>query len=54
MEKIIREGFVQAMNGVELWVNTESTEMVKFVVKDKEQRFDLYCKKVKITIETIE
>jgi len=48
---IVRKGNVAAMNGNELWVNTENDEIVKFVVNDKELRWQLYCKNVKITIE---
>jgi hypothetical protein len=51
---VIRKGFVQAMNGNELWVNTQTDEMVKFVVKDRETRCKLYCKHVKISIEVID
>ena len=42
------------MNGNELWVNTQTDEMVKFVVKDRETRCKLYCKHVKISIEVID
>jgi len=52
--KIERKGFVQAMNGEELWVNTEQDEMVKFVVKDNNLRWKLYCAHVKVTIEIID
>ena len=51
---VIRKGFVQAMNGNELWVNTQTDEIVKFVVKDREAQRNLYCKHVKITIEVID
>ena len=51
---VIRKGFVQAMNGNELWVNTQTDEMVKIVVKDRETQRKLYCKHVKITIEVID
>ncbi len=47
---VIRKGFVQAMNGNELWVNTQTDEMVKFVVKDRETQRKLYCRHVTITI----
>jgi hypothetical protein len=50
---VIRKGFVQAMNGNELWVNTQTDEIVKIVVKDRETQRKLYCKHVKITIEVI-
>lgn len=52
--EIIRKGFVQAMNGNELWVNTETDEMVKIVVKDRDVQRELYCKHVKITVEIID
>jgi hypothetical protein len=51
MTKVI-QGYVQAMNGEELWVNTTTDEMVKIVVKDKKERWELYCQHVKITVET--
>jgi len=51
---VIRKGFVQAVNGNELWVNTQTDEMVKFVVKDRETQRKLYCKHVKISIEVID
>jgi hypothetical protein len=53
-EIIIRKGFVQAMGGKELWVNTQTDEIVKFVVMDDELREKLYCTFVKITIEQID
>lgn len=49
MEKIERKGFVQAMDGTECWVNTQSGEMVKISFKDKEQAWRFYCKPVKVT-----
>lgn len=51
---VVRKGFAQAMDGNELWVNTETDEMIKIVVKDKETLWKLYCKHVKITIEVID
>jgi hypothetical protein len=51
--KIVRRGFIQAMNGNELWVNTESGEMVKIVVHDENLLRKLYCTHVKITIEPL-
>lgn len=51
---IIRKGFTQAMDGNELWVNTTTDEMVRFVVKDRDARWGLYCKYVKVTIEIID
>ena len=50
---VIRKGFVQAMNGNELWVNTQTDEMVKIVCNDRETLWKLYCKHVKITIEAV-
>ena len=49
--KIIRKGFTQAMNGKDLWVNTETDEIVKFFVRDDKLRNDLYCRPVTITFE---
>jgi hypothetical protein len=54
MKTIVRKGFVQAMNGTELWVNTQTDEMIKFVVKDREIQKDFYCQYVKVTIEIID
>jgi len=54
ISSITRKGFVQVINGNELWVNTQTDEMVKFVVKDKEIQRQLYCKHVKITIDVID
>ena len=54
MPSVTRNGFTQAMNGEELWVNTATDEIVKFVVKDSKTRWNLYCKHVKITIEVID
>jgi len=51
---VIRKGFVQAMNGNELWINTQTDEMIKVVVKDRDIQRGLYCKHVKITIEVID
>jgi len=51
--KIVRSGFIQAMNGDELWINTKTDEIVKVVVKDNKTRSEMYCKHVKITIEVI-
>ena len=53
MKKII-EGFVQAMDGETLLINTSTDELVTIKVKNKEDRWNLYCKEVKITIETHE
>lgn len=54
MPSVTRNGFTQVMNGEELWVNTTTDEIVKFVVKDSKTRWELYCKHVKITIEVID
>lgn len=51
---IIRRGFIQAMNGHELWINTETDEMVKIVVHDETLLRKLYCTNVKITIEPLD
>lgn len=51
--KIERIGRTSAMNGNELWVSTESDEMITIVIKDDDLRWGVYCKKVKVTIETI-
>lgn len=53
-KKIVKTGFVQAMNGNELWINTETDERITIVVKDQKLRWDLYCKNVKVTIEVID
>lgn len=50
---IERIGFTQAMNGNELWVNTETDEIVKFVVKDLQTCRKYYCRDVKVTIELL-
>jgi hypothetical protein len=49
--KIVFEGFTQAMDGENLLVNTVTDEPVKIMVKDKKKRWELYCKKVRVTIE---
>lgn len=51
---IMRVGVVSAMNGNELWVNTETDEIVKFVVKDRDLLRKYYCGKVRVTIELLE
>ena len=53
MEKIIK-GFVQAMDGDTLLINTTTDEMVTIKVKDKKERWKLYCKEVIITVKTID
>jgi len=52
--KIIRKGHVAAMDGNELWVNTQTDERIVIAMKDRDLRWDLYCKCVKITIEQID
>jgi len=52
--KIVRKGFVQAMDGNDLWVNTTTDELVRFVCKSREDQKKFYCKHVKITIEIID
>jgi hypothetical protein len=53
-QKIVRRGFIQAMNGNELWVNTETDEMVKFIVHDESLLMKLYCTHVRIIIESLD
>jgi hypothetical protein len=53
-KKIVREGFAQAMDGESLLVNTTTDEMVQITIKDKDLRWALYCKHVRITIEEID
>jgi hypothetical protein len=53
-EKIVKVGFAEAMDGSTLWINTETDEKVTIRLKDDRVRWDLYCKKVKVTIEVIE
>ena len=50
MKKVIK-GYVQAMDGETLWINTTTDEMVTIKVKDKKERWKLYCKEVTITID---
>lgn len=52
--KIVKTGFAQAMDGTTLWINTETDEKITINLKDDRVRWDLYCKKVKVTIEVIE
>jgi hypothetical protein len=52
--KIVKTGFAQAMDGTDLWINTETDEKITINLKDDRVRWDLYCKKVKVTIEVIE
>jgi hypothetical protein len=54
ISSIIRVGYVSAMNGNELWANTETDEIVKFVVKDRDLLWKYYCGKVRVTIELLE
>lgn len=49
--KIIRNGYICAMDGTELWINTDTDESIKFVIKDHDLRWKFYCKEVKITLE---
>lgn len=51
---LIRKGFVKATNGNELWVDTQTNEMIKIIVNDREIQHKLYCEHVKITIEVID
>ncbi len=50
-EFIIAKGFIQAMDGHELWVNTTTDEMIKIKVKDDKIRNHFYNRHVKVTIE---
>jgi hypothetical protein len=52
--KLVRTGYVGAMAGLDLVVNTTSDEAVIINVKDRDLRWDLYCKHVRITIEEID
>lgn len=54
ISSIMRVGAVCTMNGDELWVNTETDEIVKFVVKDRDLRWKYYCGKVRVTIELLD
>lgn len=54
VNKIIRKGYTCAIDGNTLWVNTETDEIVKFVVKDRALLWKFYCKEVQITIEILE
>ena len=54
MEKIIRKGVIEAMDGNECWVHTQTDEMVKISFKDRNQAWRFYCKSVKITVEIID
>jgi len=42
------------MDGETIWVNTQNDELVTMHIKDKETRWQLYCKHVKVTIEVID
>ena len=53
-EKIVKKGFAQAMDGTDLWINTETDERITINLKDDRVRRDLYCKNLKITIEVID
>jgi len=54
MPSIVRKGFVQCMDGMTSWINTQSDEMIKVNFKDRETQLKYYCKYVKVTIEVIE
>lgn len=54
IKTIVREGFTQAIHGNELWANTTTDERVLIAFKDNKLAWDLYCKKVRITIEVFE
>jgi hypothetical protein len=53
-KKIEKIGVAQAMDGSTLWINTETDEKITIRLNDDRVRWDLYCKKVKVTIEVIE
>ena len=53
-DKIIRKGYIGAMNGTELWVMTQEDEMIKFVVKDRAIHRHFHTQHVKVTIEIID
>jgi hypothetical protein len=53
MEKIIRKGFMQCMQGKTSWINTQSDEMIKMDFKNRPEQLNWYCKFVKVTIEEI-
>lgn len=46
-------GCAQAMDGNKLIVNTVGDEPVVLTVKDKTLRWELYCRKVIVTIEPV-
>ena len=50
MKKVIK-GYVQAMDGETLLVNTTTDELVTIKIRDKVERRKLYCKEVTITID---
>ena len=54
MKKIVKTGHADAMDGSTLWINTETDERITIRLKDNRVRWDLYCKKVKVTIEVID
>jgi hypothetical protein len=54
MPSIVRKGFVQCMDGMTSWINTQSDEMIKVNFKDRETQLKYYCKYVKVTIEIID
>lgn len=54
MPSIVRKGFVQCMDGMTSWINTQSDEIIKVKFKDRETQLKYYCKYVKVTIEIID
>jgi len=51
---IVKKGYVQAIDGETIWVNTQNDELITMRIRDKETRWKLYCTHVKITIEVID
>ena len=53
MNKLTAIGFTQAMDGESLLVNTTTDEIISIKIKDRDKRWDYYCKFVKVTMEVI-
>ena len=54
MEKIIKKGVAEAMDGSTLWINTTTDERITIRMNDDRLRWDLYGKALKVTIEVID
>jgi len=52
MTKVIL-GYTQMVYGEQLIINTTTDELIKMHIKDREERWDLYCNHVKITVEKL-